>query len=107
MEKKTGKRSDGTIFSTLTFIGKLVAGLGKFIAGLLLTWYGFVANAVQTPETLDGLFRSMTIIPGIGSVLMVLPLFFYRIDEKTHQDLVNELAGHSPAGGDQVPRPEA
>lgn len=101
MEKKTGKRSDGTIFSTLTFIGKLVAGLGKFIAGLLLTWYGFTANTIQSPETLDGLFRSMTIIPGIGSMLMILPLFFYRIDEKTHQDLVEELSAEPSDKGDR------
>jgi len=92
MEKKTGKRSDGTIFSTLTFIGKLIAGLGKFIAGLLLTYLGFKANAVQSPAVLDGLFQSMTIIPGIGSLLMILPLFFYNIDEKTHRNLVEELS---------------
>jgi sugar (glycoside-pentoside-hexuronide) transporter len=92
MEKKTGKRSDGTIFSTLTFIGKLTAGLGKFIAGLLLAYIGFKANVVQTPQVLDGLFQSMTIIPGIGSLLMVLPLFFYNIDEKTHKNLVAELS---------------
>jgi sugar (glycoside-pentoside-hexuronide) transporter len=92
MEKKSGKRSDGTIFSTLTFIGKLTAGLGKFIAGLLLTYIGFQANAVQTPQALDGLFQSMTIIPGIGSLIMILPLLLYRIDEKAHRELVAELA---------------
>lgn len=92
MEKKTGKRSDGTIFSTLTFIGKLTAGLGKFIAGLLLAYIGFKANAEQTAQVLDWLFQSMTIIPGIGSLIMVLPLFFYKIDEKTHKALVAELS---------------
>ncbi|MBB6479939.1 MFS transporter [Spirochaeta isovalerica] len=92
MEKKTGKRSDGTIFSTLTFIGKLTAGLGKFVAGLLLTYYGFIANTAQSPQVLDGLFQSMTIIPGIGSLIMILPLFFYNIDEKTHAKLVKDLA---------------
>lgn len=92
MEKKSGTRSDGTIFSTLTFIGKLTAGLGKFAAGLLLASYGFIPNAAQTPQVLDGFFQSMTIIPGIGSLVMVLPLFFYKIDEKLHRELVNELA---------------
>jgi Na+/melibiose symporter-like transporter len=92
MEKKSGTRSDGTIFSTLTFIGKLTAGLGKFAAGLLLASYGFVPNAAQTPQVLDGFFQSMTIIPGIGSLVMILPLFFYKIDEKMHRELVNELA---------------
>ena len=76
METKTGKRSDGVIFSTLTFMGKLTAGVSKFIAGLLLVYIGFVPNEVQSPEALDGLFQSMTIIPGIGCLIMVLPLFF-------------------------------
>jgi len=92
MEIKTGKRNDGTIFSTLTFIGKLIAGLGKFIAGLMLTYIGFKANTVQSPAVLDGLFQSMTLIPGIGSLLMVIPLFFYKIDEKTHRELVEKLS---------------
>ena len=41
----------------------------------------------------------MTIIPGIGSVVMILPLFFYRIDEKTHQDLVDELSAEASDKG--------
>ncbi len=88
MEKKTGKRCDATIFSTLTFIGKL-------IAGLLLAYVGFKANVVQSPAVLDTLFQTMTIIPGIGSLIMIIPLFFYNIDEKTHQKLVEELSNNS------------
>ncbi|MBU0928112.1 MAG: glycoside-pentoside-hexuronide (GPH):cation symporter [Spirochaetes bacterium] len=91
MEKKTGKRNEGTIFSTLTFIGKLTAGLGKFLAGILLTVVGFKANAAQSPQALQGIFMAMTLIPGIGSLLMIIPLFFYRIDDKAHRQLVSEL----------------
>lgn len=93
MEKRTGKRSDGTIFSTLTFIGKLTAGLGPFIASIVLSATGYVANVEQTPQALNGIFITMTLLPGIGSLLMVIPLFFYRIDDRTHRELVNELEG--------------
>jgi len=95
MEKKTGKRSDGAIFSTLTFIGKLTAGLGKFMAGILLTVVGFKANVQQSPLALDGIYMAMTLIPGIGSLLMIIPLFFYKLDEKTHGELVAELGLNS------------
>jgi len=76
-------------------MGKLTAGLSKFIAGLLLTFIEFKANAAQSPQALDGLFQSMTIIPDIGSLLRGLPLFSYKIDEKTHKKLEDELAAAS------------
>jgi len=92
MELRTGKRSDGAIFSTLTFIGKLSAGLGKFLAGLVLAFIGFKANVEQTPLALTGLFMSMTLIPGIGSLVSVIPILFYGIDEAAHRRMVEELS---------------
>jgi len=91
METKTGKRSDGAIFSTLTFIGKLTAGVGPFIASIVLTATGYVANVEQTALALNGIFITMTLLPGIGSLLMVIPLIFYRIDDQKHRELVGEL----------------
>ncbi len=91
METRTGKRSDGAIFSTLTFIGKLTAGIGPFIASIVLSTTGYVANVEQTPRALNGIFMTMTLLPGIGSLLMVIPLFFYKIDDQTHRKLVGEL----------------
>ncbi len=90
-EMKTGKRSEGIIFSTLTFSGKLKLGVAAFLAGWVLKQTGYMPNVTQDARSLNGMLMMLTLIPALGSLLTVIPLLFYKLDEKEHQRIVGEL----------------
>jgi Na+/melibiose symporter-like transporter len=90
-EMKTGKRSEGIIFSTLTFTGKLKLGLSAFFVGVILDLVKYVPNIAQSARSLNGIYMMLTLIPALGSILTVIPLFFYRLSEAEHKRIVEEL----------------
>ncbi|MBB6479400.1 MFS transporter [Spirochaeta isovalerica] len=76
----SGKRSEGIIFSSMTFSGKLKMGIAAFLVGWILKIAGYVPEAVQSPEALKGIFIMLTIVPALGSLLTIIPLWFYRLE---------------------------
>ncbi|MCP4749483.1 MAG: MFS transporter [Proteobacteria bacterium] len=87
----TGERVDGVIFSFRTFLAKITSAIGGLVGGLILTWIGYVPNATQSPEALQGIFAMMTVIPALGTLLSVIPFFFYPLTDKKHAAIVKEL----------------
>jgi GPH family glycoside/pentoside/hexuronide:cation symporter/probable glucitol transport protein GutA len=90
-ELKTGKRSEGIIFSTLTFTGKLKLGISAFFVGWILKQSGYIPNVVQDARSLNAMLMMLTLIPAIGALITVIPLFFYKLDEHEHERIVSEL----------------
>lgn len=93
-ELRTGKRSEGIIFSVRSFGIKATAGVGGFMAGWGLEFIGFPQNAEVTglaPETINGLL----ILNGpfyLGLYcLAIFFMSFYRINEKRHAEILAEL----------------
>jgi len=62
---KTGERAEGITFSLQTFATKLMNGLSASIAMAGLAYFGFVegAGAVQSPETLSGIWFLYSLFP--------------------------------------------
>ncbi len=88
---QSGHRSEGISFSAQTFTAKITSALQGAISSFLLAYFGFHANQVQTPETLEGIFKMFTIIPVIGFVLMfVIILFFYKLKEEDVQAMMQK-----------------
>lgn len=77
MHRKTDRRSEGVIFSAQTFVAKMIAALGGFLSGLLLSHAQYVPNATQSEQTLERLFNAITLLPGLGGLLALLPLSMY------------------------------
>ena len=92
-EMKTGKRTEGIIFSTLTFTGKLKLGVAAFLSGLVLKFADYVPNAAQSPRSLEGIFLMLTLIPALGCLLTIVPLLFYRLSDEDHKRIVETLEG--------------
>lgn len=90
-EWKTGARADGVIYSVASFVQKLATALSGWGAAMLLAAFGYVANASQTPQALNGINLTMTIIPGIAMLLAVLPLLFHKLDRKTYNRIKDEI----------------
>ena len=91
-EWKTGRRTTALIFSSLQFAQKLGLAVGAGLAGIILGWFGFVANEAQTAESLAGIRFLFSVMPAILAVLSAISIFFYRIDAQTIRQFEQELA---------------
>ena len=89
---KFRRRSTGIIFSASSLASKVGMGLGGALTGALLTHFGYVANAAQTPEAVRGLVLMSSIFPAIGFFLIAAWMMAYRLDEKTSETMRIELA---------------
>ncbi|MBI2517847.1 MAG: MFS transporter [Opitutae bacterium] len=91
-EWKFGRRSTGLVFSAAVFAQKVGLALGSAMLGWLLSYYGYVANAVQTPRALFGIHLVFAILPCAFALLSGLSVIFYRLDETTVKQIERELA---------------
>ena len=91
-EWKTGRRATGLIYSSANFAQKFGWSIGGAIAGYLLAYFGFVANAPATAETEHGVKILFAIMPAFWSVIAVIALFFYQLDEQKVSDINQKLA---------------
>ncbi|HEY3740943.1 MAG TPA: MFS transporter [Bryobacteraceae bacterium] len=102
-EWTTGRRTTGLVYATILFGLKTGLSLGGAIAGWLLSGYGYVANAAQTPQALLGIRMTVSVYPAIFLGIVVACLVYYKIDKKLNERIADELAerrksfGASPA----------
>ena len=106
---KTGVRSEGLLFAANGLLPKLTAGVGVFLAGLLLTLVAFPTDAAVgsvAPETMRRLAMVALPVTFGMNALSILVLVFYRIDQATHERNVATLAAGATSGP-AVDQPEA
>ncbi len=94
---KHGQRSTGLIFSTGTFSMKIGWSIGPAISMWLLSYFGFVANVEQSPETIQGLRYIMSLIPAVVALIAAGVVLFYKIDAKTEKEMEAALAAEAEA----------
>ncbi len=86
-EVKTGRRATGLIFSSATMAQKLGTTFANTLPLFALGWVGFVANDINMTEDIrQSILLIFALFPLIGSVIAVIALFFYNIDEKMIQE---------------------
>lgn len=90
-EWKTGRRATGLVFSASTMSQKFGWAIGAFLAGTLLSAFGFQANLAQNVEVLTGLKALMSIIPAAAGVVAIALILFYKLDEGTMRQIAMEL----------------
>jgi len=98
-EWKDGRRMTGLIFSAGTFSQKMGWAIGPALAGYMLTYYGFVANIEQAPETIEGLRLMISIIPSGIAIIASLIVMTYGINRELEQQIETELAKRKLAEG--------
>ncbi len=89
---KTGVRNEGIIFASLTFVSKLKMGAASFFVGLVLTFSGYIPNVEQTPEALNGIMLTMTLLPALGAAMSVVPMLFYKLTDADHEKFIQQLS---------------
>ena len=90
-EWKSGRRITALTFSSLQFAQKLGLAVGAGLAGVILGWFGFIANEVQTTTSLAGIRFMFSVMPAVLAVLGAVSIFFYRIDSDTIRQFEQEL----------------
>ncbi len=90
-EWKTGRRTTALVFSSLQFAQKMGLAVGAGLAGVMLGYFGFVANEVQTEESLAGIRFMFSVIPAMLALAGAAAIFFYRINSETIRRFEREL----------------
>jgi len=91
-ELKTGRRATGLIFSSSSMSQKLGWTIGGAISGWILAAFGFVANEVQSMESVLGIRLMISWFAAIGAILSVVIIYFYPLDEKFMEQASKDLA---------------
>ena len=87
-EVKTGRRSEGVLFSALTFIRKTTQGIGAFVAGLILQAVAFPQFAAPADVPTESVLQLGTLLVPSQWFLwgvMLVALGYYRLDRAQHQ----------------------
>ena len=97
-ELKTGRRNEGVILSTLSFLQKCAGALGTLLGGLIIDWIAFPEDAVVgevDPEVLFDL--GIAYGPLILGLYLVASLFIggYRISRDVHSATLAELRANA------------
>ncbi|MEA1651700.1 glycoside-pentoside-hexuronide (GPH):cation symporter [Nitrospirillum sp. BR 11164] len=100
-EWRFGRRDEAKIFGVASLAQKVALGLAGALLGWLLSAIGFVPNATQSAETLNGLRLLMSLLPcGLFAATLAL-MAGYPLDGALHRRVVEELdqraAGDVPA----------
>jgi len=101
-EWKTGRRTTGVIYATVLFALKVGLSLGGFLAGWLLSGYGYKPNVPQTQHALLGIRLAISIYPAILYSIVVGALCFYSIGKKLNLQIQDELAERRKRSGGQA-----
>ncbi len=112
LEWKTGERHEGVCFSFQTFLSKVNAAIATFVFGQILDRTDFkpvdksmvdIAGRQiffqQSPDTQKVLLALVTIIPAIGFLLTIIPMFFNDYTGKTKEKAQAELEAARTAKG--------
>jgi GPH family glycoside/pentoside/hexuronide:cation symporter len=97
-EWKFGRRATGLIFSATVFVQKVGLAIGSAMIGWLLSYYGFVANAEQTPRVMHGITLLFSLLPGAFAVAAGLVNMLYPLDEPQVKKMESELAARKATG---------
>ncbi len=101
-EWKRGRRTTGLVFSASTMSQKIGWAFGAFVALTLMSQVGFEPNQAQSESSLQGLVLLFSLIPAAFGVLAIIIVFFYPLNDKKVEQIVNELSERRKLSGDSV-----
>lgn len=100
-EWKTGQRNEALITSTRCFVTKLVMALSGIVVATTIGITGYTPGIEQAASTLTAFHTMYTLGCGAIVVLGVIPMFFYKLTEKRHAEIMVELAARKAEKNDK------
>lgn len=118
VELKTGKRTEGIVFSMQNFVSKLTGAIPKFIQGYVLKFLGFdpnikhaanqtVINAQVAPRFLKYRWHLFILGPAIGSALYLIVILFLKDDQTHVAEVERQLKEKREAAAAELKKVEA
>ncbi|OAV69172.1 Inner membrane symporter yihP [Bacteroidales bacterium Barb6XT] len=99
-EWKTGLRTEGTVYSFFTFFRKMSQAAAGFLPGVVLAFVGYVPNAVQSQEAVEGINALMFLYPGtLALITFMLVGCAYKLSDKKYMEIVMELNERKKVAG--------
>lgn len=90
-EDRTGIRSDGISYATVSLSTKFGSAFGVSGALIVMGATGYIANAQQTAAALDGINMTVNLIFGIMYLCCLIPLIIYPLNEKRSGEILESL----------------
>ena len=90
-EWRSGFRDEGIVFGLNQLALKAASGIGVGLLGILLGQIGYVANEMQTAETLEGLRWLSFGVPLGAAMITIATIWKYPITNNRHRVLVKVL----------------
>ena len=90
-EDRTGVRTDGLAYATVSLSTKIGNAFGPAIALLIMGAFGYVANAQQTTDAMFGINLSTNLMFGICYLIALIPLALYPLNAKKNAEITASL----------------
>jgi GPH family glycoside/pentoside/hexuronide:cation symporter len=90
-EWRTGRRTTGLVFASAIFSTKIGVAIGAWMFGLILAYFGYVANVEQSGRSIHGIILSMSWIPCVLMVLAAATMMLYPLDDPLMVKIEAEL----------------
>jgi GPH family glycoside/pentoside/hexuronide:cation symporter len=90
-EWKFKRRATGLIMAASLFALKMGVAIGGALTGWMLGYYGFVANEVQTEETIFGITFLVGVATAITGIAGAMLMMFYPLDGEKMEEIEIEL----------------
>ena len=91
---KTGIRKEGITFALQSFVAKLTSACAAGLTGILLHVIGYRGElAVQSAETVQGIWRCVFLVPLVGQLLAIGLLFVYDLRDRDVQLMSDANSG--------------
>ena len=90
-EYRTGRRATGLIFSSSSMSQKFGWTIGGALSGWFLAAFGYQAGVDQTDTAMLGIRLMISVLAGLGALLAVVFIWFYKLDEKKMESITEEL----------------
>ncbi len=88
---KNGRRATGLIYSAATFAQKTGFAVGGVIVMAMLSWFGFIADQMQTDLSLMGIRLAISFIPAAIALVAAILLMFYNLEDRMVENIEKEL----------------
>lgn len=90
-EDRTGIRSDGTSYAAVSLSTKFGSAFGVSGALLIMGAFGYVANAQQTTQAMEGINLTTNLVFALCYFLCLVPLAMYPLTEKVNREIIARL----------------
>lgn len=88
---ETGLRNDGFQYAFISLGNKIGMAIGTSALAAVLGSLGYMANQQQNPAVVAVMKHSFTTIPGILWMVTAGVLYFYRLNRKSYNKIVQEI----------------